>query len=72
MFTKFYLLKKINRVYISIGVVHIQFSRVTNIITQIKNGEELVIMIAVEHLPFIFGENIGFINYSQQALNHDV
>ena len=26
-------------------------------------------MVAVEHLPFIFDEKIGFINYCQQALN---
>ena len=26
-------------------------------------------MVAVEHLPFSFGENVGFINYCRQALN---
>ena len=29
-------------------------------------------MVVVEHLPFSFGENVGFINYCWQALNPDV
>ena len=28
-------------------------------------------MVVVEHLPFSFGEKVGFINYCQWALNHD-
>ncbi|KAK3183515.1 hypothetical protein Dsin_030801 [Dipteronia sinensis] len=34
-----------------------------------KNREELARMVAVEHLPFSFGENVGFNNYCQRALN---
>ena len=26
-------------------------------------------MVAIEHLPFSFGEKVGFINYCRQALN---
>ena len=29
-------------------------------------------MVAIEHLPFNFGEKVGFINYSQKALNLSV
>ena len=31
--------------------------------------EELARMVAIEHLPFNFGEKVGFINYRQKALN---
>ena len=31
--------------------------------------EELAHMIAVEHLPFNFGEKVGFVNYCQKKLN---
>ncbi|KAK2644703.1 hypothetical protein Ddye_019898 [Dipteronia dyeriana] len=34
------------------------------------NREELVRMVAVEHLPFSFGEKVGFIKYCHKALNH--
>ncbi|KAK3213087.1 hypothetical protein Dsin_017793 [Dipteronia sinensis] len=34
-----------------------------------KNKEELAVMVAVEHLPFSFGEKVGFVNYCQNALN---
>ncbi|KAK3222295.1 hypothetical protein Dsin_009320 [Dipteronia sinensis] len=34
-----------------------------------KNREELARMVAVEHLPFSFGEKVGFNNYCQRALN---
>ena len=34
-----------------------------------NNREELARMIAVEHLPFNFGENVDFVNYCQKALN---
>ena len=34
-----------------------------------NNREELARMIAVEHLPFNFGEKVGFVNYCQKALN---
>ncbi|KAK3212678.1 hypothetical protein Dsin_017384 [Dipteronia sinensis] len=34
-----------------------------------KNREELARMVAVEHLPFSFGEKVGFNYYCQRALN---
>ena len=34
-----------------------------------NNREELAHMVAVEHLPFNFGEKVGFVNYCQKALN---
>ncbi|KAK3189036.1 hypothetical protein Dsin_028597 [Dipteronia sinensis] len=34
-----------------------------------KNREELARIVAVEHLPFSFGEKVGFNNYCQRALN---
>ncbi|KAK3228632.1 hypothetical protein Dsin_000513 [Dipteronia sinensis] len=37
--------------------------------TSEKNKEELAVMVAVEHLPFSFGEKVGFVNYCQNALN---
>ncbi|KAK2634305.1 hypothetical protein Ddye_029097 [Dipteronia dyeriana] len=37
--------------------------------TSEKNKEELATMVAVEHLPFSFGEKVGFVNYCQTALN---
>ncbi|KAK2646346.1 hypothetical protein Ddye_021541 [Dipteronia dyeriana] len=33
------------------------------------NREELARMVAVEHLPFSFGEKVGFIKYCHKALN---
>ncbi|KAK2654332.1 hypothetical protein Ddye_014188 [Dipteronia dyeriana] len=37
--------------------------------TSEKNKEELATMVVVEHLPFSFGEKVGFVNYCQTALN---
>ncbi|KAK3218631.1 hypothetical protein Dsin_012601 [Dipteronia sinensis] len=37
--------------------------------TSEKNKEQLAVMVAVEHLPFSFGEKVGFVNYCQNALN---
>ncbi|KAK2651773.1 hypothetical protein Ddye_011629 [Dipteronia dyeriana] len=37
--------------------------------TSEKNKEELATMVAVERLPFSFGEKVGFVNYCQTALN---
>ncbi|KAK3229565.1 hypothetical protein Dsin_001446 [Dipteronia sinensis] len=37
--------------------------------TSEKNKEELTVIVAVEHLPFSFGEKVGFVNYCQNALN---
>ncbi|KAK3193278.1 hypothetical protein Dsin_024588 [Dipteronia sinensis] len=37
--------------------------------SDVKNREELARMVAVEHLPFSFGEKVGFNNYCQRALN---
>ena len=34
-----------------------------------RNIEELARIVAVEHLPFSFGEKVGFINYCQRVLN---
>ena len=34
-----------------------------------NNRDELARMVAVENLSFNFGENVGFINYYQRALN---
>ena len=34
-----------------------------------NNREQLALMVATEHLPFGFGEKVGFINYCQNALN---
>ena len=34
-----------------------------------NNREELARMVFIEHLPFNFGEKVGFLNYCQRALN---
>ncbi|KAK3194332.1 hypothetical protein Dsin_025642 [Dipteronia sinensis] len=37
--------------------------------TSEKNKEQLAVMVVVEHLPFSFGEKVGFVNYCQNTLN---
>ena len=34
-----------------------------------NNREELARMVAIEHLPFNFGEKVSFVNYCQKTLN---
>ena len=37
--------------------------------SDVNNKEELARMITIEHLPFNFGEKVGFLNYCQKILN---
>ena len=37
--------------------------------SDVNNRKELARIVVIEHLPFNFGEKIGFLNYFQKALN---